>query len=110
MPNVVGQTTTTPVVQTVTVTLTADEVYILVYALENYGYNSTADTYRDMLIPKAVKVTPQAYLATGAEDENIRASRKVLATKNTRTATGALLRESLDAVKARARDIGVYMA
>lgn len=105
MPHNISQTTSQPVVQTVTLTLDADEVGVIVRSLEGMGYYNTASQWRDMLV---VKVDPNvdAFLSTGVCDRDIKEGRKIYAIKTVRAATGLGLKQAKDAVDARQKFIG----
>jgi ribosomal protein L7/L12 len=104
MPRNISQTTSTPVVQTVTVTLDADEIHVLVRALEGMSYYATAAEFRALLV---VKGSPDAaaFLATGVCDRDLKEGRKIYAIKTVRAATGLGLKQAKDAVDAYERTL-----
>lgn len=107
MPSIVAQTLSTPVVQSVTVTLDADEVYQIVSALDSYGYPYLSNQMRALLdVPPA---TPEAWLATGAVDDDLRKGKKIAAIKALRAEFPSLgLKEAKDAVDAYDEVAGLY--
>ena len=98
MPTIVSQALSTPVVQSVTVTLDADEVFMIVNALDAHGYSYLGSQMRALLDVPVVH-TPETWLATGVVDGLIRDGKRIVAIKNLRAEfTGLGLREAKDYV------------
>lgn len=111
MPSIVTQTLSTPVVQSVTVTLDADEVFMIVNALNVRGYTMLGAAMRALLDPKPVEpVTPADFLAKGTLDGFIQSGHIIPTIKALRTEfahIGLGLKDARDAVEARKKALGL---
>lgn len=104
---IVSQNLIPAVVESVTLTLTKEEVDQIASALDYRYYGgdgALAARLRSATTP-GVATEPKVYVETGTIDGFIRDGHKITAIKEVRTVTGCTLRDAKDAVDARARVI-----
>ena len=104
---IVSQNLVPAVVESVTLTLTKEEVDQIAGALDYRYYGgdgALAIRLRSATTP-GVATDPKVYVETGAVDGFIRDGSKISAIKEVRTVTGCTLRDAKEAVDARERTI-----